>query len=129
MTNDLAMLPAGLTVGEARQALQSQLSRPDFVYYVYVVDESHRLLGVVTLRELMLADESALVGRVMRPASITLDPLSPASAAAQRVAEQHLAALPVMSRDGRLLGAVTADTALLALAPPDMKAEAPRLFS
>ncbi len=131
MTNDLARLPIRLTVGEARRALRDQLSRPDFVYYVYVVDQSDqdRLLGVVTLRELLLADESTPLRDVMRRATVTLDPLQPAAGAARQVAEQHLAALPVVTRDGRLVGAVTADAALIQLAPPDMKAEAPRLFS
>jgi len=49
--------------------------------------------------------------------------------AARRVADQHLAALPVVSRDGRVLGAVTSDVALLQLAPASMAGVAPRVFT
>ena len=45
------------------------------------------------------------------------------------MADQHLAALPVVDKDGRLLGAVTADAALLQLAPASMSGAEPRVFT
>jgi Mg/Co/Ni transporter MgtE len=45
------------------------------------------------------------------------------------VAEQHLAALPVTSRDGRLLGAITIDAAMAEIAPAAWRDQAPRVFS
>jgi Mg/Co/Ni transporter MgtE len=55
--------------------------------------------------------------------------VEPAAAAARRVAEQHLAALPVVSRDGRLLGAITVDAAMAHIAPAAWRDLAPRVFS
>jgi Mg/Co/Ni transporter MgtE len=65
----------------------------------------------------------------MRKAVDVLDPLMPAQAAARQVAEHHLAALPVVSKDGRLLGAVTADAALVELSPAGAAAGQPRVFT
>jgi magnesium transporter len=131
MTNEIVVVPPGLDVSQARQAIRPDLERPDFVYYVYVVDdrESQHLQGVLTLRDLLMADDHAAVRDVMRESVAILDPLLPAIDAARRVAEQHLAALPVVSRDGRLLGAVTADAALVQIAPPSLSADTPRVFT
>ncbi|HEY3062268.1 MAG TPA: CBS domain-containing protein [Chloroflexota bacterium] len=131
MTNDVVVVEVQLSVREARNQIRTELARPDFVYYVYVVDdlESRHLLGVLTLRDLLVADEGEPIQRVMRPSIAALDPLMSADDAARRVADQHLAALPVVSRDGRVLGAVTADAALLYLAPASTDGIAPRVFT
>ena len=59
----------------------------------------------------------------------TVDALEKAGNSARRVAEQHLAALPVTSRDGRLLGAITIDAAMAEIAPAAWRDQAPRVFS
>jgi len=131
MTNQLPLLPATLTVREARHLLREQLVGPDFVYYVYVVDDvtARHLQGVVTLREFELAGEDQLIGDIMRAAISALDPLQSSIEAARRVADQHLLAMPVIARDGRLLGAVTIDAAINQIAPARWGKQAPRVFS
>jgi magnesium transporter len=131
MTNQLVTITADLTVAEARRQIRDALREPDFVYYIYVLEdaESRALAGVVTLRDLLVWDEDARVGDVMQRSVATLEPLMPADAAARRVADQHLAALPVVGQDRRLLGAVTADAALIQISPPSMSGEEPRVFT
>jgi magnesium transporter len=131
MTNDLLVVVADLDVIGARQAIRPDLVRSDFDYYVYVVDtlETRTLLGVLTLRDLLLADDRDQVREVMRKAIVTLDPLVPAIDAARAVAAQHLAALPVVGRDGRLIGAVTADSALVQIEPQSLSGDTPRIFT
>lgn len=131
MTNQLPVLDATLTVASARQVLQDQLKAPDFVYYIYVVDDLARgnLQGVVTLREFILARDDQLISEMMRGELSTLGPLEPASEAARRVADEDLAAMPVVSRDGRLLGAVTIDVAMRQIAPSGWSQQVPRVFS
>jgi len=84
---------------------------------------------VLTLRDLLLAEDARPVSEVMHTRIQALDPLMSARDAARRVAEQHLAALPVVAADGRLLGAITADAALRALAPVERMGDLPRVFS
>ena len=131
MTNQVVTVTGDLTVGEARQAIRDELRDPDFVYYVYVLDtqEARRLEGVLTLRDLLVRDADERIGDVMQRSVATLEPLMPATDAARRVADQHLAALPVVGHDRRLLGAVTADAALLKISPPSMSGEEPRVFT
>jgi Mn2+/Fe2+ NRAMP family transporter/CBS domain-containing protein len=119
MNNDIVVIPVRLTIEEARRKLRDWLSEPDFVYFIYVIDDesSRRLVGVLTLRDLLVARPEALVGEVMRPNLVTIFPLESASEAARRVTESGLVALPVVSRDGRLLGAVTVDSAVALIAP------------
>jgi magnesium transporter len=111
--------------------LQKRLQAPDFVYYIYVLDgmESHRLLGVITLRELLVSDTTTRVAEVMMPNLLTIDPLDSAADAARQVTDSHLVALPVVDVSGRFVGAVTVDAAIAQLAPPSWRDQAPRLFS
>jgi magnesium transporter len=104
---------------------------PDFVYFVYVVDdeETCRLRGVLSLRDLLVAEDTRLVEEVMVPAPVTVPALEAADIAAQRVIDSHLAALPVVGHDGRLLGAVTVDAAVARVAPLAWRMQAPRVFS
>jgi magnesium transporter len=131
MTNLVVVVPAGLTVAEARHVLRDRLAEPDFVNFVYVVDgdQERRLLGVLSLRNLLLADDTARIEDVMRRDLETIDPLEPARRAAERVTNSHLAAVPVVDRDGRLLGVVTIDAAVAQVAPQAWAAQAPRVFS
>jgi magnesium transporter len=131
MTNDVPVVPAAMTIGEARTSLRDYLRAPDFVYYVYAVAdlESRRLEGVFSLRDLLVSDESQLVGEIMQRDVLAVDPLEPATRAARQVCELHLAALPVVSRDRRLLGAVTVDTALAHIAPAAWRDQTIRIFS
>jgi Mg/Co/Ni transporter MgtE len=131
MTNDIISVRGDLSVAEARADLKEALQRPDFVYYVYVLhpERPEELAGVLSLRDLLVADDTQLLTEIMQPSAATLDPLDPADAAAQRVADSHLAAMPVVGSSGKLLGAVTFDAAMVRLAPASWRDQAPRLFS
>lgn len=131
MTNDVVIAQAHLSAGEARVALREQLAGPDFVYYVYVVDDERagRLRGVLTLRDLLLADDARPLAEVMTTSPAVVSPVQTALEAARQVADHGLAALPVVADDGRLLGAITVDAALGWIAPESWRDQAPRVFS
>jgi Mg/Co/Ni transporter MgtE len=84
---------------------------------------------VITLRDLLVRAEDSLLGDIMRREIVAIDPLEPAVVAARRVVEEHLAALPVVARDGRLLGGITVDAAVALLMPPSWREWIPRVFS
>jgi Mg/Co/Ni transporter MgtE len=131
MTNDIVFAPASLTIGEAREYLREPLKAPDFIHFVYVVeDEASRLLrGVLSLRDLLVAEAEALLEQVMKKDVMTLDPLASASAAAYQLLSSHLAALPVIAKDRRLLGVMTIDAAVALAAPNSWRTQAPKVFS
>jgi CBS domain-containing protein len=131
MTNDVVCLPKKITVEEARRLLHHRLKEPDFVYLIYIVEdeESKRLCGMLSLRTLLIANDEQKLEKIMDPYVTTLNALEPADAAAYRVINSHLAALPVTGREGQLLGTVTVDAAVARVAPPNWTALAPRVFS
>jgi CBS domain-containing protein len=131
MTNDMATVSPGLRVAEARQLLREKLKEPDFVYFLYVIEEEdpHRLRGVVSLRQFLTAEDNQTIQEIMNPYLITLSPLDSPDEAAYRLLNSQLAALPVVGAEGQLLGTVTIDAAVSQVAPRSWRAQAPRVFS
>ena len=131
MTNDIVTAPASLTVQEARHALHERLKEPDFVYFVYIVEDekTQRLCGVITLRDLLVGDDECLLRDIMQPYLVTSHPLEPAHQVAYRLIDSGLAALPVVGHNGQLLGAITVDAAVAQVAPTSWRTQAPRVFT
>jgi CBS domain-containing protein len=131
MANDVVTLFPHLTIGKARPLLRKQLKDPDFVYFIYVVDEQppHRLRGVVSLRQILVAEDEQKVEELMNPYLITLSPFDSPDEAGYRLLSSQLAALPVVGNEGQLLGSVTIDAAVSQVAPRSWRAQAPRVFS
>ncbi|HEU4930779.1 MAG TPA: CBS domain-containing protein [Pyrinomonadaceae bacterium] len=130
MTTEFVTLPRALTVGEALARLREMAETPNMIYYLYVVEkeDSWKLLGVIALRSLILADPSMPLEHVMRTEFQQADPEEPAKEVAQRIAEYNLLALPVIDDAGDILGIITVDDAMEILLPKDWRQRLPRLF-
>jgi magnesium transporter len=130
MTTEFVTLPRALTVGEALARLREMAETPNMIYYLYVVEEegSWKLVGVIALRSLILADPSMPLESVMRTEFQQADPEEPANEVAQRIAEYNLLALPVIDESGDILGIITVDDAMEILLPKDWRQRLPRLF-
>jgi magnesium transporter len=130
MTNDIAYLPAELTVVKARRQLRERFQNTDFVYFIYIVDdeENRSLSGMISLRDLFASRDEQTLEEIMDPYISTLSALEEVEKGAYRVVESQLAAMPVTGKGKKLLGAVTIDAAIMAVAPED-KSENLRIFS
>jgi magnesium transporter len=109
MTTDYAWLPANITVDQALDRLRLQAPDSETIYYVYVVDEQRRLLGVVTLRELILAPRKAVVSELMDAQPVTVKVNTDREIVAQEITRLDLLAIPVLDAENRLVGIVTYD--------------------
>ncbi len=98
----------------------------EFIYYLYVVDRRDALLGVLSLRALLLAPPSAFVESVMETDIVSVLPETPAVEVAATIAKYDLLAVPVVHESGRLLGIVTVDDAIDAIMSPDVARHLPR---
>jgi CBS domain-containing protein len=129
MTTEFVTLPRALTVGEALARLREMAETPNMIYYLYVVEEegSWKLLGVIALRSLILADPSAPLEDVMRDEFQTAHPDDSAKEVAQKIAEYNLLALPVLDEAGEILGIITVDDAMEILLPKGWRQRLPRL--
>ncbi|HKS28659.1 MAG TPA: CBS domain-containing protein [Pyrinomonadaceae bacterium] len=119
MTNDMVTVARGLTIAEAREDLREKLKGPDFVFYVYAVEseENQKLCGLLSLRNLLTEEDCRKLEEIMDPFVSTLDPLDSAVNAAYRVIDSGLAAMPVVAREGKIIGIVPVDVAIEQIAP------------
>ncbi|NPV09136.1 MAG: magnesium transporter [Anaerolineae bacterium] len=109
MTTAFIALRPRTTASQAIEFLRR--TRPDggTPYYLYVVDKDSRLVGVVGLRELILADPSARIGDIMNPNVIRVQTDVDQEEAARQMARHNLAALPVVDANGVMQGVITHD--------------------
>ena len=130
MTTEFVTLPRSLTVSEALARLREMAETPNMIYYLYVVEQenSWNLLGVIALRNLILADPTVPLEDMMRTEFQMATPDEPAKEVAQRIAEYNLLALPVVDQTGDILGIVTVDDAMEILLPKEGRQRLPRLF-
>jgi magnesium transporter len=129
MTNDVVTVPPTVTAEQAIGLVRQQAANMDNVYYVYVVDEGERLLGVLSLRELIVADPSTPIGRVMHRELIRGRLDDSHDEVARMIAKYNLLALPIVDDLGRLRGIVTVDDAMDVILPDDWKRRLPRVYS
>ena len=131
MTTEFVVALSGETTREAVEYVRAQLRKPDLIYYVYVVDDpdNQRLLGVVSLRDLLLAAPEQPLTAYMRRDVRSVHPEAPAAEAAHLMREYNLLALPVVDGSRRMLGLITADDVLDVLLPQSLRRNVPRLFS
>jgi magnesium transporter len=131
MTTEFVTLPRDLTVGEALARLREMAETPNMIYYLYVVEdeESWKLVGVIALRSLILADPESPLEAVMREEFQTARPDDRAEDVAHKIAEYNLLALPVLDETGDILGIVTVDDAMEMLLPKGWRQRVPRLFA
>lgn len=109
MTTDYAWLPAGITATEALDRLRLQAPERETIYYVFVLDDEHRLLGVLSLRDLILAARHALVKDIMEKEIVTVRATVDREQVAQEMARYDLLAIPVVDDQNRMVGIVTHD--------------------
>ncbi|MFH1091504.1 MAG: magnesium transporter [Pseudomonadota bacterium] len=112
MTSDYATLPPGLTAAQAIERLREVAPDKETIYYAYVVDEYRKLLGFVSLRDLIVARREARVGDIMHPEAIYARVGEDQEEAARKIQKYDLLALPVINGGDALVGIITHDDAL-----------------
>lgn len=109
MTSAEIVLHKDITAQAAIEHLRTIAPDTETVYYLFVVDDDVRLVGVVSLRELILADPTARIGQIMDREAISVQASTDQEEAARLMARYDLLALPVVDDAGHLLGVITHD--------------------
>jgi magnesium transporter len=136
MTPEFLAITQDQTVDDAIRIVRA---RPDLEagFYVYVVDAERRLVGVISLRQLVLANPAQALARLMTTEVVSISPSASQEEAAQLTAAHDFLALPVVDETRHLLGIITVDDVVDVLteeATQDMYrlqglSEADRVFS
>jgi magnesium transporter len=110
MTPRYGALRAESTIGQAIQFLRNDVAQDlETIYYLYVVDDLKRLIGVISLREILAAKDKQLVGGIMEEHVIYVHEDTDQEEVAQVLEENDLLALPVVDSHHKLLGIITFD--------------------
>ncbi len=121
MTNEFVAYPPETTVKEALDKFRKDAEDVETVYYLYITDADEKLLGVVSLRELLLADFDSKLSDIMETKIKTVTPETDEVDVGEIVSKYNLVALPVVDTEGSLLGIVTVDDILDRILPPAAK--------
>lgn len=109
MNNHLVSLRASATVGQALALLRQLQLDEEIAYYLFVTDDAGRLVGVVSLRQLVTAELETLLAQIMNTEVISVAADVDQEVAAQTLARYGLMVLPTVDAEGRLVGVITAD--------------------
>jgi magnesium transporter len=133
MTTDYIVLDQTRTVAEALASVRANILENDVrIAYIYCTEdetqEEQRVLGVVSLWDLLAADTTQALRDLMETDVVTVQPDSDAHTVAEIMAKYNLLAVPVVNDDGILEGVVTVDDALDVLLPPERRRKPKRMY-
>jgi magnesium transporter len=109
MTTSFVTLRPAMTAQAAIEALRTWNPDTEVTYYLFVVDRDRKLVGVVSLRQLITALPDKLISEIMDPNVISVPAGTDQEECANLLQEHNLLALPVVDAENVLLGVITAD--------------------
>lgn len=110
MTTEFVRLDPKMTVAEALKHIRSVAREKESIYACYVMDpETDRLLGAISLRDLVMAELDRPVVAVMRRKPVTVNVNDDQEKVAEKIGKYNLLAVPVVEEDGSVVGFVTVD--------------------
>jgi CBS domain-containing protein len=126
MTTEFVAVPAELSAAATIDRLRELEPDAETSYYVYVVDPEGRLVGVLSLRDLIVAPPSTPIGEVMIDEPVAVEVTADRDDVASVVARYNLLAVPVVEESGRLVGIVTVDDAIDTILPASWRRRVPK---
>jgi CBS domain-containing protein/sporulation protein YlmC with PRC-barrel domain len=121
MTNVFIAYPPETTVRKAIENFKRDAEVIESVYYIYVMDTNEKLIGVVSLRDMILADLDAKLSDIMATKLKTVTPETDEMEVAGIISKYNLLAIPVIDTEGFILGIVTIDDIIDRILPPSAK--------
>lgn len=109
MTTGYIEINKNMTAKEAIDHMRENALDAETIYYIYVVDNDEKLVGVLSLRELITARDSVIVEDLMSENIISIDVDEDREEAVRLVSKYDLIAIPVIDKNGLLKGIITVD--------------------
>jgi flagellar motility protein MotE (MotC chaperone)/sporulation protein YlmC with PRC-barrel domain len=128
MNTEFVSLSNDLNAGQAITRIRETANDAETIYYLYVTDETEHLLGVFSLRQLVLSDPKTHIKDFMETHLITVDLTDDQDHCAQIISKYNLLAVPVVDKNNVIHGIVTADDALDKIIPTAWKKRLPKLY-
>jgi|LauGreStaDraftv2_3_1035109.scaffolds.fasta_scaffold00887_5 magnesium transporter len=109
MAVELVKANLNWTVGQCIEEIRTQAENVDVIYVVYVIDDMERLVGIITLKNLILAEPKAHLADVYNKTVISVATSTKIIEVANTTKKYDLVVLPVVDPLGRLVGRITVD--------------------
>ena len=128
MTTEFAAVSEELTPSQILDKFREIAREVESIYYIYALSKSGDLAGVISLRELLLADPNSKLMDFMQKDIITVNVLEEEHEVAKKIAKYNLIALPVVNDENKIKGVITIDDAIDIILPTAWKKQVPRMF-
>lgn len=109
MTTEYIAVNKDMTIKEAMAYIKEKAPDAESIYYVYVIDEQKRLVGVITLRMLIIAQDDAIVEEIMSERVVFASASDDQEEIAKLIRDYDFLALPIVDFKQRILGIITVD--------------------
>ena len=109
MTTEFIAISANQTVRSAMYILKKEAPQAETIYYLFVIDEEKRLAGVISLRDLIVADDETMISEIMNDRVVSVSVGEDQEEVARRMRDYNFLALPVVDFQDHLLGIITVD--------------------
>lgn len=112
MTPEFVSFSAKITVEQAFDKIRQTGLNKEIIYTCYVTDAKKKLIGVVTVKDMLLAAKDEIIENIMSTSVITVETLEDKEQVALKFSKYDFIALPVIDKEGCLVGIVTVDDAI-----------------
>ncbi|KON89405.1 magnesium transporter MgtE [Sporosarcina globispora] len=109
MTTEFVSLSANQTVRSAMYILKNEAPRAETIYYVYVVDDEKKLIGVISLRDLIVSDDDTMISEITNDRVVSVSVGEDQEEVARKIKDYNFLAVPVVDFQNHLLGIITVD--------------------
>jgi magnesium transporter len=109
MTTEFIAIIANQTVKSAMHILKHEAPDAETIYYLYVIDEDKHLVGVISLRDLIVSDDDLMIGEIMSERVFSVSVGEDQEDVARKMRDYNFLALPVVDFQNHLLGIITVD--------------------
>lgn len=112
MSTDFATVKSDMTCAEAIEKVRSDAPSKKTIYYVYVVDDNQKMLGFITLKDLIMAEPYTKVEDALHKDFVFAYVDEDREKVALKIEKYNLVAIPILNRENQLVGIVTHDEAV-----------------
>lgn len=128
MTTEYIAVSRHMTAQNVIDKIRELEPEAETIYYVYVTDSAEHLVGVISLRDLIIAQPDTRIEDFMTEKVIHVHTDADVEEIAQTLTEYNLLALPVVNDENELQGVITVDDALEEILPEDWRRRIPRIW-
>ncbi|KRM19223.1 Mg2+ transporter [Ligilactobacillus hayakitensis DSM 18933 = JCM 14209] len=109
MSTEYVDIVGNQTVRSAMHIIKSEALEAETIYYIYVIDDEEKLVGVLTLRDLLTNDDDIMISDIMNTPVMSVQVTEDQEEVAQTIKDYNFLALPVTDYDDKLIGIINVD--------------------